>query len=145
MILLQVGVLVIIFSMLVFIHPGMTVVTLVYIMGITLIIVGIEKIISGIFERHGSKWGTVGLEFWLHLRFFSRGISYNHRSLRDSYVGCWSAICWHLSSCIRIWEKGSPAWARGFSIGAGALAVILSFLVEGSLTRGHWQFLSLWE
>ena len=65
MILLQVGneacllVLVfsaIIFSILVFIHPGMTVVTLVYIMGITLIIVGIEKIISGIFERHGSKW-----------------------------------------------------------------------------------------
>ena len=52
---LQVGVLVIIFSMLVFIHPGMTVVTLVYIMGITLIIVGIEKIISGIFEKHGKS------------------------------------------------------------------------------------------
>ena len=30
-------------------------------MGITLIIVGLEKIISGIFERRGSKWGTVGL------------------------------------------------------------------------------------
>jgi len=60
-VLVGLGVLAIIFSILVFIHPGMTVVTLVYIMGITLIIVGLEKIISGIFERRGSKWGTVGL------------------------------------------------------------------------------------
>ena len=60
-VLVGLGVLAIIFSILVFIHPGMTVVTLVYIMGITLTIVGLEKIISGIFERRGSKWGTVGL------------------------------------------------------------------------------------
>jgi uncharacterized membrane protein HdeD (DUF308 family) len=60
-VLVGLGVLAIIFSILVFIHPGMTVVTLVYIMGITLIIVGIEKVISGLFVRHGSKWGTVGL------------------------------------------------------------------------------------
>jgi uncharacterized membrane protein HdeD (DUF308 family) len=33
-------------------------------------------------------------------------------------------------------NKGSPAWTRGFSIGAGALAVILSFLVMGSPYAG---------
>jgi uncharacterized membrane protein HdeD (DUF308 family) len=33
-------------------------------------------------------------------------------------------------------NKGSPGWARGFSIGAGALAVILSFLVMGSPYAG---------
>ena len=33
-------------------------------------------------------------------------------------------------------NKGSPAWVRGFSIGAGALAVILSFLVMGSPYAG---------
>jgi uncharacterized membrane protein HdeD (DUF308 family) len=33
-------------------------------------------------------------------------------------------------------NKGSPAWARGFSIGAGALAIILSFLVMGSPYAG---------
>jgi len=60
-VLVGLGVLAIIFSILVFIHPGMTVVTLVYIMGITLTIVGLEKIISGIFKRRRSKWGTVGL------------------------------------------------------------------------------------
>ncbi len=52
-VLVGLGVLAIILSILVFIHPGMTVVTIVYIMGIALIIVGIEKIISGIFVRHG--------------------------------------------------------------------------------------------
>jgi uncharacterized membrane protein HdeD (DUF308 family) len=33
-------------------------------------------------------------------------------------------------------NKGSPGWARGFSIGAVALAVILSFLVMGSPYAG---------
>ena len=41
----------IISSILVFIHPGMTVVTIICLLGIILIIDGIEKIISGIFVK----------------------------------------------------------------------------------------------
>ena len=55
------GIIAIILSIAVFVRPGMTIVTIIYILGIILIIVGLEKIISGIFERGKSRWGTVGL------------------------------------------------------------------------------------
>lgn len=136
-VLVGLGVLAIIFSILVFIHPGMTVVTLVYIMGITLIIVGIEKIISGIFERHGSKWGTVGLGVLaLIFGFIAAGfpISTGVFVIVMLGVGLLFAGISHL--VYGFGNKGSPGWARGFSIGAGALAVILSFLVMGAPYAG---------
>jgi uncharacterized membrane protein HdeD (DUF308 family) len=43
------------------VHPGLTIVSIIYILGIILIIVGIEKIISGIFIANKSRWGAVGL------------------------------------------------------------------------------------
>lgn len=136
-VLVGLGVLAIIFSILVFIHPGMTVVTLVYIMGITLIIVGLEKIISGIFERRGSKLGTVGLGV-LALIFGSLAmvfpISTGVFVIIMLGVGLLFAGISHL--VYGFGNKESPAWARGFSIGAGALAVILSFLVMGSPYAG---------
>jgi uncharacterized membrane protein HdeD (DUF308 family) len=136
-VLVGLGVLAIIFSILVFIHPGMTVVTLVYIMGITLIIVGLEKIISGIFERRGSKWGTVGLGA-LALIFGSLAMAFPISTgvfvIVMLGVGLLFAGISHL--VYGFGNKGSPAWARGFSIGAGALAVILSFLVMGSPYAG---------
>jgi uncharacterized membrane protein HdeD (DUF308 family) len=55
------GVLAIILSGLVFVHPGMTIVSILYIVGIILIVVGIEKIVSGIFVANKSRWGAVGL------------------------------------------------------------------------------------
>jgi hypothetical protein len=55
--LIGLGALAIVLSILVLIHPGMTVVSIVYLAGIVLIIVGIEKIISGIFSRNKSRWG----------------------------------------------------------------------------------------
>ena len=58
---IDLGALAIVLSKLVLIHPGMTVVSIVYLAGIVLIIAGIEKIISGIFSRNKSRWGTVGL------------------------------------------------------------------------------------
>src|SRR5690242_9288383 len=131
------GVLAIIFSVLAFIHPGMTVVTLVYIMGITLFVVGLEKVISGIFEKHGSKWVTVGLGA-LALVFGSLAmvfpISTGVFVIVMLGVGLLFAGISHL--VYGFGNKGSPGWARGFSIGAGALAIILSFLVMGSPYAG---------
>jgi Short repeat of unknown function (DUF308) len=69
------GAIAIILSILVFAHPGMTVVTMILILGILLIIVGIEKIISGIFVTNKSRWGTVGLGL-LALIFGSIALGY---------------------------------------------------------------------
>ena len=49
------GVLAIILSGLVFVHPGITIASIIYILGIILIVVGIEKIISGIFVVNKSR------------------------------------------------------------------------------------------
>jgi uncharacterized membrane protein HdeD (DUF308 family) len=57
------GIIALILSGYVLAFPAMTFITIVYILGIVLLIVGIERIISGIFERHpgSSRWGSVGL------------------------------------------------------------------------------------
>lgn len=131
------GVIAIILSILVFIHPGMTVVTIVYIMAITLIIIGIEKIISGIFVRRGSKWGTVGLGV-LALIFGSIALGFPVSTgvfvIVMLGVGLLFAGISHI--VYGFGNKESPRWARGFSIGAGALATVLSFLVMGAPYAG---------
>jgi len=73
--LIGLGAIAIVLSILVLIHPGMTVVSIVYLAGIILIIVGIEKIISGIFVKNKSRWGTVGLGV-LALIFGSIAVGY---------------------------------------------------------------------
>jgi uncharacterized membrane protein HdeD (DUF308 family) len=55
------GVPAIILSASVLVHPGITIVSIMYIAGIILIVVGIEKIISAIFVANKSRWGAVGL------------------------------------------------------------------------------------
>ncbi len=69
------GVIAIILSILVFVHPGITILSIIFILGIILIIVGIEKIISGIFITNKSRWGTIGLGI-LALIFGSIALGY---------------------------------------------------------------------
>lgn len=131
------GVLAIILSTLVFFHPGMTVVTIIYILGIILIIVGIEKIISGIFEKRGSKWGTVGLGV-LALIFGSIAIAAPVSTgvfvIIMLGIGLLFAGISHVIHGFG--NKEAPGWARGFSVGAGALAIGISFLVMASPFAG---------
>lgn len=129
-VLVGLGVLAIILSILVFVHPGMTIVTIIYILGLILIIVGIEKIISGIFEKRASKWSTVGLGI-LALIFGSIAVGFPvHTAV---FVIIFLGIGLLFSGIAHIvyglGNKESPRWARGFSIGAGALAIAISFLV----------------
>ena len=57
------GIIALVLSAYVLAFPAMTFVTIVYVLGIVLLIVGIERVISGIFERSpgGSRWASVGL------------------------------------------------------------------------------------
>ena len=101
-VLVGLGVIAIILSILVFIDPGMTVVTIVYIMGITLIIIGIEKIIRGIFVRRGFKVGNS--RSWIIVLYIfgsiALGFPVKYQCLCNSYVGHWSTICRNLSYSI---------------------------------------------
>src|SRR5215469_3713234 len=136
-VLIGLGVLAIILSILVFIHPGMTVTAIVYLAGIILIIVGIEKIISGIFVANRSRWGTVGLGV-LALIFGSIAVGYPVSTgvfvIIMLGIGLLFAGISHVVNGLG--NKESPSWARGFSIGAGALAIAISFLVMASPYAG---------
>jgi len=136
-VLIGLGVLAIVLSVLVFIHPGMTVTTIIYLAGIILIIVGIEKIISGIFVANKSRWGTVGLGV-LALIFGSIAVGYPVSTgvfvIIMLGIGLLFAGISHVVNGLG--NKESPGWARGFSIGAGALAIAISFLVMASPYAG---------
>jgi uncharacterized membrane protein HdeD (DUF308 family) len=136
-VLIGLGVVAIVLSILVFIHPGMTVATIVYVAGIILIIVGIEKIISGIFVANKSRWGTVGLGV-LALIFGSIAVGYPVSTgvfvIIMLGIGLLFAGISHVVNGLG--NKESPGWARGFSIGAGALAIAISFLVMASPYAG---------
>ncbi len=136
-VLIGLGVLAIILSILVFIHPGMTVTAIIYLAGIILIIVGIEKIISGIFVANRSRWGTVGLGI-LALIFGSIAVGYPVSTgvfvIIMLGIGLLFAGISHVVNGLG--NKESPGWARGFSMGAGALAIAISFLVMASPHAG---------
>jgi len=136
-VLIGLGVLAIVLSILVFIHPGMTVATIVYVAGIILIIVGIEKIISGIFVANKSRLGTVGLGV-LALIFGSIAVGYPVSTgvfvIIMLGIGLLFAGISHV--VYGLGSSQSPGWARGFSIGAGALAIAISFLVMASPFAG---------
>jgi uncharacterized membrane protein HdeD (DUF308 family) len=128
-----VSVLAIILSILVFIHPGMTVTPIIYLAGIILIIVGIEKIISGIFVANKSRWGTVGLGV-LALIFGSIAVAAPvSTAVFVIFMLGFGLLFIGISHVVYgIGGRQSPDWARGFSIGAGALAIAISFLVMAS-------------
>jgi uncharacterized membrane protein HdeD (DUF308 family) len=142
--LIGLGALAIVLSILVFIHPGMTVVLIVYLAGIVLIIVGIEKIISGIFVANKSRWGTVGLGI-LALIFGSIAAGYPvHTAVFVIIMLGIGLLFAGISHVVNgLGNKESPGWARGFSIGAGALAIALSFLILASPYAGA-VFVSLY-
>src|SRR5215472_327083 len=135
--LIGLGVLAIVLSILVLIHPGMTVVSIVYLAGIVLIILGIEKIIGGIFVKNKSRWGTVGLGV-LALIFGSIAVGYPvHAAVFVIIMLGIGLLFAGISHVVNgLGNKESPGWTRGFSIGAGALAIAISFLIMASPYAG---------
>ena len=124
------GIIAIVLSILVFVHPGMTIVTIIYILGIILVIVGLEKIISGIFEGSKSRWGTVGLGalaliFGIIVMAFPTSTAIFAIVLAG--VGLLFVGISHVISGLG--EKRGAGWVRGARVGVGALAIVLSFFV----------------
>ncbi len=131
------GIIAIILSILVFVHPGMTIVTIIYILGIILIIVGLEKIISGLFEGGRSRWGTVGLGalaliFGIIVMAFP--VSTAIVAIIFAGVGLLFVGISHVISGIG--QKEGPGWVKGARVGVGALAIVLSFFVMFSPALG---------
>lgn len=124
------GVLAIILAIYAIVFPGATLVTLVWILAIIFLIVGIEKVISGIFVPGGSRWGTIGLGI-LVIILASLALAYP--------VSTTVALFFFLGLALLIegiamiihgfGDKMQRGWVRGFSIGVGVLAIIFGALM----------------
>jgi uncharacterized membrane protein HdeD (DUF308 family) len=125
------GIIAIILSIYVIAFPAITLVTIVYIIGIILLVVGIFEIITAIFGIGGrSRWGSLGLGV---LAMIIAGIALAFPTGTTYFLIILLAIALLFIGIARIvrgvGDKHSRGWARGFSIGAGALAIVLSVLI----------------
>jgi uncharacterized membrane protein HdeD (DUF308 family) len=126
------GAIAIVLSIVVFVHPGVTLVSIIYIIGIVLLVVGIFEIITGIFGwgENRSRWGSVGLGI---LAMIIAGITLAFPVNTTYFVLVLLAIALLFVGIARIvrglGNKQIGGGARAFSIGAGALAIIISGMI----------------
>jgi uncharacterized membrane protein HdeD (DUF308 family) len=133
------GAIAIILSIIVLANPGITVVSIIIVIGIILMVVGIFEIITGIFglSANRSRWGSVGLGI---LALIIAGITLTFPVHTTVFVLVLLAVALLFIGIARIirgvGDKQSRGWARGFSIGAGVIAIALSVLIMFSPVYG---------
>jgi uncharacterized membrane protein HdeD (DUF308 family) len=125
------GVLAIILAIYAIVFPGITIVTLIMILAIIFLIVGIEKVISGIFvPSGGSRWGTIGLGI---LVIILASIALTFPVSTTIILFLFLGLALLFDGIARIIygfaDKTQKGWVRGFSIGVGILAVVFAGLI----------------
>jgi uncharacterized membrane protein HdeD (DUF308 family) len=127
------GALAIILSGLAIAFPGLTFLTLVILVSIVLFVVGIEKIITGIFIAHKSRFATIGLGI---LTIILAGLALSFPIAAAIVVIYFLGFALMFDGFARIIDgvtnKANKGWIRGFLIGVGVLNVIISALVLAS-------------
>jgi uncharacterized membrane protein HdeD (DUF308 family) len=124
------GVITIILAIYAIVYPGITLVTLVWILAIIFLIVGIEKVLSGIFIPSGSRWGTIGLGI-LVIIMASIALAYPVGTTVALFLFLGLALLFQGIAMIihGFGDKTQRGWSRGFSIGVGVLAIIVGVLM----------------
>ena len=113
-------------------HPGVTFISIVWILAVVLFFVGIEEIIVGIFSPRKSRWSSIGLEI-LVLIFAAIAISFPIAAAITIIIFIGIAIL--INGIARIVEGFSgkhSGISRTFMIGVGIMAVALSIAVLAS-------------
>ncbi len=126
------GIITVILSIYALAFPAVTLLALIVVLAIILFIVGIEKIITGIFLPVKGKWATIGLGI-LVLIFAGLAISFPEATalIVTIFVG----IGLIFNGCARIVEGISgkhSGWAKFFLIGAGILSTVIGTVVLAS-------------
>jgi uncharacterized membrane protein HdeD (DUF308 family) len=124
------GALAIILAIIAIVFPGATVVSIVIILAIALLIVGIEKVISGIFFEHKSRFAAIGLGILvIILAIIALAFPVGATTVLILIL----AFALMFDGFARIiqgfGDKQERGWIRGFYIGVGVLAVIISVMV----------------
>jgi uncharacterized membrane protein HdeD (DUF308 family) len=124
------GVLAIALAIYAIVFPGITLVTLVTILAIIFLIVGIEKVISGIFIPSGSRWATVGLGI-LVIILASIALAFPVGTTVALFIFLGFALLFDgIARIIHgFGDRTQRGWVRGFYIGVGVLAVVFGALM----------------
>ena len=126
------GIITVILSIYALAFPAVTLLALIVVLAIILFIVGIEKIITGIFLPVKGKWATIGLGI-LVLIFAGLAISFPEATalIVTIFVG----IGLIFNGCARIVEGISgkhSGWAKFFLISVGILSIVIGTVVLAS-------------
>jgi len=123
------GILVVILSIYALAYPGVAFVSLVLILGIILFIVGIEKIISGIFLPVKGRGAMIGLGI-LVLIFAGLVIAFPGFATWIITVFIGIALLFSgAASIAQAFSGRESGWKKAFLIGVGALLIILGIMV----------------
>jgi uncharacterized membrane protein HdeD (DUF308 family) len=124
------GAIVIILSISILAQPAIATVSLIVIAAVILLIIGIERIIYGIFIRHRSRLPTIGFGI---LVIILAGIAIAFpvwTTVLLIYLIAFALLFDGISRVAHgVGDKESRGWARGFSIGVGILEIILSIMI----------------
>ena len=119
------GIIVVILSIYALAYPGAAFVSLVLILGIILFIVGIEKIVSGIFLPIKGRGATIGLGI-LALIFAGFVIAFPGFAtwIITVFIGI-ALLFGGAASIVQAFSGRESGWKKAFLIGVGALLIII--------------------
>jgi uncharacterized membrane protein HdeD (DUF308 family) len=121
------GAIAIILSILILAFPGTAIVSSVLIIGILLLIVGIESVISDLIVKSKSRMASIGLGIIVII------LAVNVMGGTTVFLILLMGIAFLIDGISRLvhgfGDKESRGWSRGFRIGVGALEVIFGILI----------------
>jgi len=134
---LGLGAIAIILSTLILIHPAASIVSITVILSAILLVVGIERVLSGILVDNNSRWGSIGLGV-LVIILASIFLSFPVGTTVFLLLLIAVALLFiGFAGIIRgIGDKQGRVWSRVFSIVAGGIAVAVSGLIMASPLYG---------
>jgi uncharacterized membrane protein HdeD (DUF308 family) len=126
------GIITVILAIYALAFPAVTFIAVIVILAIILFIVGIEKIITGIFLPVRGRWATIG--FGVLVLIFA-GLAISFPVATALVVTVFVGIGLIFNGCARIVEGISgkhSSWAKFFLIGVGILSIIIGAVVIAS-------------
>jgi len=135
------GAIAIILSILMLVYPvvvgGLTIATFVIIGGIILLVVGIERVIVGIFVKSKARWSSIGLGILvIILSLILIAFPIGTTIFLIILIGVALFIDGIARLVHGVSNKEEKGWSRYFAIGVGALEIILGIMIFVSPTLG---------
>ena len=127
------GILALILSGVAIAFPGLTLLSIVVLVSVVLLFVGIEKIITGLFIAHRSRFATIGLGI---LTIILAGLAMAFPIAAAIVIINFLGFALMFDGFARIIDgvtnRINKGWIRGFLIGAGVLNVVIASFVLAS-------------